>query len=172
MKPATSDRTARLVSAGQPDPGAEQMAARCIAKLRLKDRVSAGLGIEIESGGPGRIVLSMTVAEPMLNAYDICHGGYIFTLADTAFAYAASTRNNVAVGLNCHIDFIRSPKLGDRLQAHAEVSYAGKTTGVTLVRVVDQEQRQIAELHGRYFNLDQAILDSAEITEGLRAEST
>jgi acyl-CoA thioesterase len=146
----------------QDDPRAADLAARCIAKMRSNDRVSSGLGIEIGARGPGRIVLSMTVTEAMLNAHDICHGGYIFTLADTAFAYASSTRNNAAVALNCHIDFIRPAKLNDRLHAHAEVSYAGKTTGVTLVRVLDQHGRQIAELHGRYYNLGHTVLGSEE----------
>ncbi len=171
MKTQSNAQAETQVDAGSHMLNAEEMAARCIAKLRLNDRVSEGLGIDIGASGPGRVVLSMTMAEPMMNGYDICHGGYIFTLADTAFAYAASTRNNVAVALNCHIDFVRPAKLGDRLHAHAEVSYAGKTTGVVLVRVVDQNDRQIAELHGRYYNLDQPILGSEENRGGSRVES-
>lgn len=147
------------------------LAARCVAKLRLGDRVSRGLDISVDGCGPGCASLSMTVTENMVNAYEICHGGYIFTLADTAFAYAASTRNNVAVGLSCHIDYVRPAKNGNRLHAHAEVTYAGKTTGVVNVKVVDQNGRQIAELHGRYYNLDQPIVDEKEEFGGMRVES-
>ncbi|AER56477.1 phenylacetic acid degradation protein PaaD [Pseudoxanthomonas spadix BD-a59] len=157
MKQNTNQPAATAATAGQSH--ADALAKRCIAKLRSKDRVSEGLGITIKSGGPGRIALSMAVTEEMLNAYDTCHGGYIFTLADAAFAYASSTRNNAAVGLNCHIDFMRPAKKGDHLYAHSEVTYVGRTTGTTLVKVVDQNNRQIAELHGRYFNVGQAVLD-------------
>lgn len=166
----TSDKAGQGTYAGDQSRGAVEIAERCIVKMRSNDRVSAGLGIAIESSGPGRIVLSMTVTEAMLNAYDICHGGYIFTLADTAFAYASSTRNNVAVALNCHIDYVRPAKQGDRLYAHSEVTYAGKTTGVTLVRVIDQEGRQIAELHGRYYNLGQELLNENETGGGVHGE--
>lgn len=170
VKSNTTDKAGQAAYAGDQSKGAVEIAERCIAKMRSNDRVSDGLGIAIESSGPGRIVLSMTVAEAMLNAYDICHGGYIFTLADTAFAYAASTRNNVAVALNCHIDYVRPAKRGDRLYAHSEVTYAGKTTGTTLVRVIDQEGCQIAELHGRYYNLGQALLNENETGGGGRGE--
>ncbi len=140
MKPETNELPAIAATADQ--SRADALAKRCIAKLRSKDRVSEGLGIVIESGGSGRITLSMAVTETMLNAYDTCHGGYIFTLADAAFAYASSTRNNAAAGLNCHIDFMRPAK-----------------KDATLVKVVDQNNRQIAELHGRYFNIGQTIVD-------------
>ncbi|WP_208510341.1 hydroxyphenylacetyl-CoA thioesterase PaaI [Variovorax paradoxus] len=139
------------------------LAARCIAALRVGDRVSRDLGISLDSTGPGRISLSMAVVEKMVNAYEICHGGYIFTLADTAFAYAASTRNNVAVGMGCHIDYLRPAVKGDRLHANAVVSHAGKTTGVVKVSVVDHQGRAVAELQGRYYNVGRRIVDESEM---------
>jgi len=148
------------------DINAHELAQRCNAKLRMNDRVSKALDIRIESSDAGKIVMSMLVTEDMLNAVDTCHGGYIFLLADTAFAYATCSTNNVAVALNCHIDYVRPASKGDRLYAHAEVTYAGRTTGVSLVKVVDQNGRQIAELHARSFNLGRAVLDSAEINGG------
>jgi acyl-CoA thioesterase len=168
----SSQHGAQALEQARPDIDAEELAARCITRLRQGDRVSKGLNISIDVGVPGRVSLSMAVTENMVNAYEICHGGYIFTLADTAFAYAASTRNNVAVALNCHIDFVRPANKGDRLHAHAQVTNAGKTTGVVLVKVVDQQDRQVAELHGRYYNMGRAVLDGAtEATGGKSAES-
>jgi acyl-CoA thioesterase len=159
MKPDASSTDMSRNAADNDESAAATLAAHCIAALRPGDRVSKDLDIMLESTGPGRTELSMTVKESMINAYEICHGGYIFTLADTAFAYAASTRNKVAVGLNCHIDYLRPALKGDRLRAYAEITSSGKRTGVGDATVVDQNGRTIAQMRGRYYDLDQAIVD-------------
>lgn len=84
------------------------------------DRASQGLGIAVDAIAPGRAVLSMTVADNMVNGHGMCHGGFIFALADSAFAFACNTHNERAVASHCSIAFLRPGRLGERLVATAE----------------------------------------------------
>jgi acyl-CoA thioesterase len=83
------------------------------------DRASQALGMRIESVGPGRAVLSMELREDMVNGHAIGHGGYTFTLADSAFAFACNSYNRSTVAAGAEIRFRRPTRLGDRLVATA-----------------------------------------------------
>ena len=93
-----------------------------------KDKASKGIGIKIESIAPGKADLSLTVEGKHLNGHDICHGGFIFTLADSAFAFACNSYNQAAVAQNNMITFIAPAQRGEKLIAKArEVSRTGRS---------------------------------------------
>jgi acyl-CoA thioesterase len=114
-----------------------------------EDRASAGLGMRLESIGPGHAVLSMAVTDAMVNGHGICHGGFIFTLADSAFAYACNSHGERAVAQHCAITFLRAGRRGETLRAEAvERARAGRT-GLTDVRVTGDDGTVVAELRGQ-----------------------
>src|SRR5215470_16495794 len=116
-----------------------------------QDIAARSLGMEIESIGPGRSRISMTVRREMLNGFAICHGGFITTLADTAFAYACNSYNELTVAAGIVVDFIAPVHEGDRLTATAqEVALKGRT-GVYDIRVVNQSDKTVAVLRGRSY---------------------
>jgi acyl-CoA thioesterase len=92
------------------------------------DTASRGLGMEIVDVAPGRATLAMTLSEDMLNGHEIAHGGFIFALADSAFAFACNSYGERTVAVHCSISFIKSAGKGDRLVATArEVSRSGRS---------------------------------------------
>ena len=92
------------------------------------DTASRGLGMELVDVAPGRATLTMTVGEAMLNGHEIAHGGFIFTLADSAFAFACNSYGERTVAQHCTISFIKPVATGDRLVATArEVSRVGRS---------------------------------------------
>ncbi|MGH6741232.1 MAG: hotdog fold thioesterase, partial [Bradyrhizobium sp.] len=104
----------------------DDLARACADAMWKEDDASSGLGMKIVEVGSGRATLTMRVAPHMVNGQRIAHGGFIFTLADSAFAFACNSHNARAVAAHCQITFIRPAKLGDRLVAVArEVSRSG-----------------------------------------------
>jgi acyl-CoA thioesterase len=125
----------------------EDIARACAEAMWKGDDASKGLGMEIVEIKPGQAVMAMTVQPHMVNGQRICHGGFIFTLADSAFAFACNSRNERAVAAQGNITFIRPGKLGDRLVAAArEISRSGRS-GIYDVRVTAGEI-VIAEFRG------------------------
>ena len=113
------------------------------------DRASKSLGIQILSVTPGRAVLTMTVREDMLNGHDICHGGLIAVLADSAFAYACNSYNEWTVASGFSIDLMAPSHLGDELTATChEVSKTGRT-GLYDTEVSNQHGKRVAVFRGR-----------------------
>nr|WP_249159458.1 hydroxyphenylacetyl-CoA thioesterase PaaI [Bradyrhizobium tropiciagri] len=112
-----------------------------------EDDASKGLGMELVEIRPGQAVMTMTVQPHMVNGQRICHGGYIFTLADSAFAFACNSHNERAVAAQGNVTFIRPGKLGDRLVATArEISRSGRS-GIYDVHVTAGDT-VIAEFRG------------------------
>jgi acyl-CoA thioesterase len=125
----------------------EDIARACADAMWKEDDASKGLGMELVEIRPGRAVMAMTVLPHMVNGQRICHGGYIFTLADSAFAFACNSRNDRAVAAQGNITFIRPGKTGDRLIATArEISRSGRS-GIYDVRVT-VDDTVIAEFRG------------------------
>ena len=109
-------------------PSSDDLARACADAMWREDDASKGLGIEIVEIKPGQAILAMTVKPHMVNGQRIAHGGFIFTLADSAFAFACNTHNERAVAVQGNITFIRPGKLGDRLVAAArEISRNGRS---------------------------------------------
>ncbi|WP_280955395.1 hydroxyphenylacetyl-CoA thioesterase PaaI [Beijerinckia sp. GAS462] len=113
-----------------------------------EDRASQHLGMVLEHVTPGEAKLSFTVTDVMTNGHRTCHGGYLFTLADSAFAFACNSYNQRAVARQCDITFIAPAFLGDRLTATArEISRVGRN-GIYDVQVVNQKGEPVAEFRG------------------------
>lgn len=119
------------------------------AHMFAADRASRGLGMRIVSLGAGSARLEMTVRDDMLNGHAICHGGFITTLADSAFAFACNAGNQLTVAAGLTVDFLAPAHGGDVLTAEAkEVSRAGRT-GVYDMVVTNQHGARIALVRGR-----------------------
>lgn len=117
------------------------------------DEASRGLGMTVEAMGPGSSRLSMRVRPEMLNGFRICHGGYITTLADSAFAFACNSYNELTVAAGITVDFLAPANLDDLLTAEAkEISRAGRT-GLYDVQVRNQKGVLVAVLRGRSYRL-------------------
>ncbi len=113
------------------------------------DHCSRSLGMEILSVGVGEAVVRMRIRRDMLNGHGTCHGGMIFTLADSCFAFACNSRNQRAVAMSCLIDFIKPAKEGDLLTAAArEVSLAGRN-GIYDIAVTNGDGEQVAQFRGK-----------------------
>jgi acyl-CoA thioesterase len=125
----------------------DDIARACAEAMWKEDDASKGLGIKIVAIGPGLATLAMTVQPHMVNGQRIAHGGFIFALADSAFAFACNTHNERTVAAQGSITFIRPGKLGDRLVANArEISRSGRS-GIYDVRVTADDV-VIAEFRG------------------------
>jgi acyl-CoA thioesterase len=125
----------------------DDLARACADAMWEEDDASKGLGMEIVEIGPGRATLTMTVRPEMVNGQRIAHGGFIFALADSAFAFACNSHNDRAVAAQGDITFLRPGKLGDRLVATArEISRSGRS-GIYDVRVT-VGKTVIAEFRG------------------------
>jgi acyl-CoA thioesterase len=132
---------------------AQQIAEASRDAMWANDRAAKALGIVVETVGPGTAALSMTVREDMVNGHDLCHGGLVATLADTAFAYACNAYNEVTVASGFDINLIAGGRLGDRLTARAsEVAKSGRT-GVYDVAVSNQRGEAVAAFRGRSYTL-------------------
>ena len=127
---------------------AEERAQRSAQAMWAEDRASKWLGMSLDRVGPGEAEMSLTVAEHHCNGHGICHGGYTFTLADSAFAFACNSYNQSAVAQQNAITFCAPGRLGDRLVARAaEVTRAGRS-GVYDVTVTNQDGTVIAVMRG------------------------
>ena len=125
----------------------DDLARACADAMWKDDEASQGLGMEIVDIRAGAATLAMTVQPHMVNGHKLAHGGFIFTLADSAFAFACNSHNKRAVAAQGTITFIRPGKLGDRLVAVArEISRSGRS-GIYDVRVTAAEA-VIAEFRG------------------------
>jgi acyl-CoA thioesterase len=125
----------------------DDLARACAEAMWKDDDASQGLGMEILGVKAGQATLAMTVKPHMVNGHSIAHGGFIFLLADSTFAFACNSRNERAVAAQCNISFIKPGKLGDRLVATAkEISWTGRS-GIYDVRVT-VDGIAIAELRG------------------------
>ena len=114
-----------------------------------RDPASQALGMTLDEIRPGYARMSMPVRADMLNGHRTCHGGYIFMLADSAFAFACNSHNFNTVGAGCSIDYLAPAREGDLLTADAvEQALAGKT-GVYDIVVTNQEGRKIALFRGK-----------------------
>jgi acyl-CoA thioesterase len=132
---------------------AQQVAEATRDAMWANDRASKALGMRVVSVGPGTATLTMTVRDDMLNGHDLCHGGLIATLADSAFAFACNAYNEVTVASGFDIHLIAGARGGDELTAMAsEVSKAGRT-GVYDITVTNQRGDTVAAFRGRSYTM-------------------
>jgi acyl-CoA thioesterase len=126
----------------------DELANACADTMYRNDRASQGLGMVIESNGAGTSTMSMLVREDMLNGHDVCHGGFIFTLADSCFAFACNSHNNNTLAAGARIEFLAPARSGDRLEAVATEMALGGRTGIYDVVVRNQDGQNIALFRG------------------------
>lgn len=139
---------------------AQRLAEASAAAMWAGDRAAQALAMKIEAVAPGTASLSMAVREDMVNGHGICHGGFIFTLADTAFAYACNSQNHRAVAAGARIEFLAPGHLGDRLVAAARQVVQGGRTGVYDVVVSNREGKQLALFRGNSHRLGGGLVDA------------
>jgi acyl-CoA thioesterase len=132
---------------------AQVLAERVTAAMWARDVASQGLGMRIVRVGPGRAELAMAVRANMLNGHAICHGGFIFTLCDSAFAYACNSYNLHTVASGCGIDFLAPAREGDVLTAIAHERSASGRTGVFDIEVTNQQGEKIALFRGKSYRI-------------------
>ena len=149
----------------------DDLARACAEAMWKDDQASQGLGMAIVDIRSGQATLAMTIRPDMVNGHDIAHGGFIFTLADSAFAFACNSHNERVVAAQGSITFIRPGKLGDKLIATArEVSKTGRS-GIYDVRVTAGDV-VIAEFRGHSRTIGGPLLPGTEDNDKNRPEKT
>lgn len=131
----------------------QTVAERVRDGMFANDRASQGLGMEIIGIGPGYAKITMPVREDMLNGFSICHGGFIATLADSAFAFACNSYNEQTVASGISVDFMAPGRPGDLLTAEAREVFVAGRTGVYDITVTNQKGELIAVMRGKSYRL-------------------
>ncbi len=141
-----------------PQPNPDALAQACVDALFSRDQASQALGIELLDAGAGRARLRMAVRADMLQGHGTCHGGFLFALADSAFAFACNSYDQATVALGCSIDYVAPALRGDVLTARAsELSRKGRT-GLYDVRIENQRGELIALFHGKSYKVRGTVL--------------
>jgi acyl-CoA thioesterase len=142
-----------------PPADAQALAERVAAQMYVRDGASQGLGMRVVRVAPGHAEVTMTVRADMLNSHAICHGGFIFTLADSAFAYACNSYNLTTVASGCAIDFLAPAREGDLLTAVAQERSASGRTGVYDIEIVNQRGERIALFRGKSYRIKGHVIE-------------
>jgi acyl-CoA thioesterase len=136
----------------------QELAERAVRALFARDPASQNLGIEIVEIRPGFIRARMSVRADMVNGHDICHGGYVFTLADSAFAFCCNSFNTVTVAASATIDFLAPTHKGDTLTATARELWRSRTAGLYEIVVTNQHDKTVALFRGRSHQLKGQVI--------------
>jgi len=142
-----------------PHDQAQSLAERVAERMFDSDRASRALGMTIERVSPGRATLTMIVRSDMVNGHAICHGGFIFTLADSAFAFACNSYNFNTVAQGCSIDYLAPAQEGDTLTANAHERSLSGRTGVYDIDVTNQRGETIALFRGKSYRIKGHIVE-------------
>ncbi len=140
----------------------QQIAERSTETLWREDRAARGMGMELMEVGPGAAKLRMAVREDMANCHGICHGGFIFAVADTAFAYACNSFNHAAVASGADINYVAPAHVGDVLTAHGHARQQGGRNGLYDIEVTNQDGNTIALFRGRSTRIRKPIFDNED----------
>ncbi len=124
-------------------------AKRCAKAMWSGDKASKALGMKVEIREVGSATARMSVREDMVNGFGVCHGGLLFALADTAFAFACNAYDCKTVAASGSIEFLRPAKLGDELRALASEAHRGRRKGYYTVRIENQQGELVALFQGR-----------------------
>ncbi|MFO7527433.1 MAG: hydroxyphenylacetyl-CoA thioesterase PaaI [Marinobacter sp.] len=140
----------------------QKLAEECAEAMFARDRASQKLGMKIVSVAPGKATLSMTVGPDMIQGHGSCHGGYLFTLADSAFAFACNSYDRATVASGCSIDYMSGAKEGDLLTATAEERSRGGRTGIYDITLTNQDGRTVALFRGRSYEVRGTVRNSED----------
>jgi acyl-CoA thioesterase len=144
----------------QSSPQAQVLAEKVARALFTNDKTSQALGIRIIVVRPGHARLAMVVRGDMVNGHRICHGGMVFTLADTAFAFACNSYNENTVAAAASIDFLAASYEGDELTAAATELWRTRRNGIYEITVTNQKGAQIAFFRGRSYRIDGHVVST------------
>ncbi|MDQ2962588.1 MAG: hydroxyphenylacetyl-CoA thioesterase PaaI [Pseudomonadota bacterium] len=133
--------------------------------MYARDPATQALGIRVERVGPGHAEVTMTVRADMLNGHAICHGGFIFTLADSAFAFACNSYNLTTVASGCAIDFVAPAREGDVLAAMARERSVSGRTGIYDIEVTNQRSETVAYFRGRSYRIKGHVVEEPQARE-------
>ncbi|MEX6429022.1 MAG: hydroxyphenylacetyl-CoA thioesterase PaaI [Ferrimicrobium sp.] len=136
----------------------QELAQACAEAMYARDLASQALGITLEHVEPGAARLAMTVTDNMVNGHGICHGGYIFLLADSAFAFACNTYNLMTVAQSAAVEFVAPVYRGDELVATANETTRFGRNGLYDIRV-ERDGGTVAVFHGRSRSLGRPVLE-------------
>ncbi|MBM4219205.1 MAG: hydroxyphenylacetyl-CoA thioesterase PaaI [Gammaproteobacteria bacterium] len=137
----------------------QRSAERTVEALWRGDAASQGLGMQVESSGPGHATLSMRVRPDMVNGHGICHGGLVFTLADSAFAFACNSYGDNTVAAGAAIEFLKRVHEGDVLHAAATERWRAGRAGIYEVEVRNQRGELVALFRGRSHQVAGRVID-------------
>lgn len=140
-------------------------AKQCAATMWSGDKASRALGMKVEIRELGSATAHMQVRDDMLNGFGVCHGGMLFALADTAFAFACNAYNRTTFAASASIEFLRPAKLGDSLRAVASEEHRGRRSGYYVVRIDNQDGEVVALFRGRSVSRDEPILNDKNDTD-------
>lgn len=138
-----------MTDKNKPNAEAEKLAKACAKKMLEHDNATRDLGMLVKEVSPGGATLTMTVKEHMLNGHGTCHGGYLFTFADSAFAFACNSYNKATVAAAADISFVAPAFIGDKLIAKAIEKHRAGRSGVYDVKVSNSKSQTIALFRGK-----------------------
>lgn len=136
----------------------DQLAKDVVTHMMKHDRFSQWLGITVIEVREGYSKIKMALREEMLNGFHVVHGGVAFSLADSAFAFACNNRNNLSMALDTNITFTKQMKPGDELTAEAVELHNGRSTGLYLITVTNQDGAQVALFKGTCFRTGKNLI--------------
>ena len=134
--------------------GGQKTAERAVDALWRGDACSQQLGMRLVEVGPGRARVAMTVRPDMVNGHDVCHGGIVFALADSAFAFACNSYNESTVAAAAAVDFLAAARAGDELTAEASELWRTRRNGIYEISVSNQRGERVALFRGRSYRID------------------
>src|ERR1700733_9371175 len=136
----------------------DQLANKVVSHMMKTDLFSQWLGVEILSIKEGYSKIKMTVRREMMNGLGIVHGGIAFSLADSSFAFACNSRNNLSVALDTSINFLKPVHVDDELTAEATEIHNGKSTGLYQITIMNQHDHIVALFKGTCFRTNKKLL--------------
>lgn len=136
----------------------DELAVAVINHAMEKDLFSQWLGIQIVEIIEGYSKIKMTVRNEMMNGLGIVHGGIAFSLADSAFAFACNSRNNLSVALDTSINFLKPVHVDDELIAEAKEIHNGKSTGLYQITIINQRDHVVAVFKGTCFRTGKKLI--------------
>jgi acyl-CoA thioesterase len=136
----------------------QQLAERAAAALFGRDRASQALGMRLTGMQPGGARVAMRVRADMVNGHGVCHGGIVFALADSAFAFACNSYNESTVAAAATIDYLLAAREGDELTAAASELWRTRRNGLYEIVVSNQRGERVALMRGRSHRVDGQIL--------------
>lgn len=135
------------------------LAGEVVSKMMQNDLFSQWLGIEVLEVREGYSRIQATLRNEMLNGLGVIHGGIAFSVADSALAFACNNRNNLSVALDTSITFTKTLKPGDRITAEAKELHNGRSTGLYIITVTNQNDEQVALFKGTCFRTGKQLVN-------------